>query len=677
VRSGHSCNGGAWPVARLAALVSVLLCLALPGLARGATLTVTTTADGSGLCTPGLCTLREAIEASNSLLGHDVIAFNLPGAAPYAITWSSDLPLITDPVTIDGTTQPGYAGTPVVKLGPTTLRGLDMQIGGNLLLALDIRDPGLHITGGGNTIGQPGKGNVFITQQLGYSSISIHGDTNAIQSNQIASVYGAVLITGSDTTVGGTAANTGNAISSGRDSAIHFTGDGNTAEGNSVTGPVRIDGSGNTVGGSTSGASNLLTDGGITIVGDQNEARGNSISAVAGALGVNVSGNSNQVLANTIDLPAGPGVRVGSGTGNEILSNIIPTGVGIRLGNGTTNDPGDVDTGPNDLQNYPVLSQVRSGGPTTAVVGTLSSEPNKTYNLEFFSAAFTNPQTHCSGPASTSDQGGAERVLGSQSVTTDAGGNASFTATLPTTTPVGDWVTATATDPDGNTSEFALCIRDVINFAGYARPISATPITIRFLPAFVPCTSANEAHGAPLSSPSCNPPMQSSNYLTVGTPDVPGNGFRANSNGSLVLTVVGEKPINPNNGDQANIDMTFKYSDVRRKSDLLDYAGELRAILTLRITDRHNGSGLNVPATTADIPFGITVPCSTTPADATIGSNCNLMTTADAVTANSIVEGKRSVLELGQIKVFDGGADGDADTAGDNTLFAVQGTYAP
>jgi hypothetical protein len=103
----------------------------------------------------------------------------------------------------------------------------------------------------------------------------------------------------------------------------------------------------------------------------------------------------------------------------------------------------------------------------------------------------------------------------------------------------------------------------------------------------------------------------------------------------------------------------------------------LRAILTLRATDRYNGTGLNVPATTAEIPFGVTVPCTTTPADATVGSTCNLNTSADAVTANSIVEGKRSVFELGQVKVYDGGADGDADTAGDNTLFAVQGTYAP
>jgi glucose/arabinose dehydrogenase len=212
---------------------------------------------------------------------------------------------------------------------------------------------------------------------------------------------------------------------------------------------------------------------------------------------------------------------------------------------------------------------------------------------------------------------------------------------------------------------------------GYARPVSATPTTVHFVPAFVACASANGTHGAPLSSASCNPPAQTSGYVTVGTPDAPGNGQPAKSTGSLTLQVVGETPIDPNNGDQANVNITFKYADVRRKSDLLDYAGELRAILTLRATDRYSGPGLDIPATTADIPFGITVPCSTTPADATIGSTCNLTTSADAVTANSVVEGKRTIWELGQIKVFDGGADGDADTAGDNTLFAVQGAFAP
>jgi hypothetical protein len=209
---------------------------------------------------------------------------------------------------------------------------------------------------------------------------------------------------------------------------------------------------------------------------------------------------------------------------------------------------------------------------------------------------------------------------------------------------------------------------------GYARPAGATPTNVRFVPAFAQCTSGNETHGPPLSVTSCSPPVQTSNYVTVGTPDANGQG--ANSSGSLSLKQVGESPIDPNNGDQANVEFTFSFSDLRRKSNLLDYTGELRAQLTLRITDRYSGPGLDTPGTTSDVPFAIPVPCTSTPAT-NVGSDCNLTTSADAVTANSVLEGNRSIWGLGQVQVYDGGADGDADTAGDNTLFAVQGLYAP
>ena len=52
------------------------------------------------------------------------------------------------------------------------------------------------------------------------------------------------------------------------------------------------------------------------------------------------------------------------------------------------------------------------------------------------------------------------------------------------------------------------------------------------------------------------------------------------------------------------------------------------------------------------------------------------MPTADAVTPGSVPEGKRSIWELGQVQVFDGGPDGVASTPG-NSLFAVQGVFVP
>ena len=210
---------------------------------------------------------------------------------------------------------------------------------------------------------------------------------------------------------------------------------------------------------------------------------------------------------------------------------------------------------------------------------------------------------------------------------------------------------------------------------GYARPKGATPVNFRLVPAYEECTesSDNASHGAPLAVPSCNPPVPASDYLTVGTPDA--NGKPAASSGSLVLKTVGESPINPGNGDQSDVEITGSLTDVRNQSDLSDYAGELRAVIGLRITDRNNGAAFDTPATAEDSPFAFNFACSATAGDQ--GGDCNVATTADAVTSGIVLEGKRTIWELSQVQVFDGGADGDADTEGDNTLFAVQGLFAP
>jgi len=64
-------------------------------------------------------------------------------------------------------------------------------------------------------------------------------------------------------------------------------------------------------------------------------------------------------------------------------------------------------------------------------------------------------------------------------------------------------------------------------------------------------------------------------------------------------------------------------------------------------------------------------------ADATVGSSCSVTTSADAVTgAGAVVEGRRAIWRLGQVRVNDGGADGLVSTT-PNTLFAVQGVFVP
>jgi hypothetical protein len=138
---------------------------------------------------------------------------------------------------------------------------------------------------------------------------------------------------------------------------------------------------------------------------------------------------------------------------------------------------------------------------------------------------------------------------------------------------------------------------------------------------------------------------------------------------------VGESPINPDNGDQADLDISGSITDVRNKTDLTDYTGELRVVLGLRITDRYNGPFLDYPATAVDGPLAFNMSCLAT--GGAEGGTCNVATTADAVAANIAREAQRGVWQLGQVEVYDGGADGDADTTGDNTLFEVQGLFAP
>jgi hypothetical protein len=121
-------------------------------------------------------------------------------------------------------------------------------------------------------------------------------------------------------------------------------------------------------------------------------------------------------------------------------------------------------------------------------------------------------------------------------------------------------------------------------------------------------------------------------------------------------------------------------SDVRKQADLSDYTGELRLDAIVRATDKRNGpapttSGLG-PATVADAGFGPPVPCAGTP-DPAIGSTCSLSTTVNTLIPGLVVGLGRSNWQFGQVRVFDGGPDGDGDTTGDNAPFLTQGMFVP
>jgi Tol biopolymer transport system component len=209
--------------------------------------------------------------------------------------------------------------------------------------------------------------------------------------------------------------------------------------------------------------------------------------------------------------------------------------------------------------------------------------------------------------------------------------------------------------------------------SGYARPKGATPMRISLVPAAVPCTAPNRTHGSPLSFESCRPAALSSQYLTTGTPDV--NGRPARMSAYLLLKVMPGDPSTP--ADEADVQITAHLNDVAKK-DLTDYTGELRANLPIRITDRSNGvpSGGSPAGTTQPFAFGFDVPCVAN-LDPNVRSDCSLSTTIDALVPGAVRERLRSIWQVGQVRVFDGGADGDGSTAADNTVFLTQGLFVP
>jgi hypothetical protein len=206
---------------------------------------------------------------------------------------------------------------------------------------------------------------------------------------------------------------------------------------------------------------------------------------------------------------------------------------------------------------------------------------------------------------------------------------------------------------------------------GYPRPKGASPTRVALVPAFAACTAPNSTHGAPLSFASCNPPVQSSQLLTIGSPDV--NGTQSNAAGFVRLIVVAGNSSTQQN--EADVKLISSMSDVRNTGTLTDYTGELQEALTIRLTDKLNGAGATDTGTLQDFTYKFAIPCTGTPAT-TIGSTCSINTTANAVTPGAALEAGRSIWQLDQVKMFDGGTDGVASTD-PNTLFAVQGLFAP
>ncbi|MDX6288051.1 MAG: hypothetical protein QOG53_3536 [Frankiales bacterium] len=365
-----------------------------------------------GTCDDGFdaCTLRAAIEQSNATPVHETITFAID-TGQQKIKPESALPALSNPVTIDGTTQPGYGGEPLIEL-----------TGGNAGALVD----GLQVTAGHTTV----RG--LLVNSFGGNGIKVSGASgNTIELNYL----------GTNEAGTGSAPNGRNGVRIGNSADNLISG--NVISGNAQHG-VQIDGSatGNRVQGNLIGTD---SSGAVSV--------GNTLEGVLVSNGAsnNTIGSVEPADANTIAHNGDRGVQVTVGTGNDIASNAIfangALGIDLSPAGVTPNDAGDADVGANMRQNWPVVTAAYVLGTNTQIQGTLSSKKSTTFRVD----VFASPGCDSSG------RGEGKLFLGATEVTTNSSGTGSFSLSAATVVPAGQVITATATDPGGNTSEFSAC----------------------------------------------------------------------------------------------------------------------------------------------------------------------------------------------------------------------------
>jgi hypothetical protein len=389
-----------------------------------ATFVVNSTEDGNVL---GM--LRRAINDANSTPGLNTITFNIAGAGPHTIALSSPLPSITESVVIDGFSQPGSAvGAPTVVLS-----GADPDIG--------LGVSGLTLAGGSSTV----QGLIIVN--FPGPGITVSSSGNTVRANFIGT-----------NTVGSTSLGNAQGVFLGSAATKNVIGgnaeaDGNIIGGNSEFG-LMIAGSENLVRGNTIGRRSFGIEGFIGVP-NGNAGNGAAVVLVAPAQDNFIGGTDIVTLSNWIGTNDAPGIRFADGgSGNRFGRNSIfdNAGLGIDLGTlgvsaNDVGDPPDSDSGPNGMQNFPVLSAATASPSHLSVTFSLASTPNTLgFRIEFFLTA--------SCDASGNGEGGAFHAA----VPVDLGptGQEGFTVELPPTS-AGQFLTATATNPGGSTSEFSAC----------------------------------------------------------------------------------------------------------------------------------------------------------------------------------------------------------------------------
>lgn len=479
----------------------VALAERLEGRVLLATFTVTNTNDA------GAGSLRQAITDANATGGDDMVAFNIAGDGAKTITPLTQLPDISGSGTIDGTTQPGFAGVPVIELnGASTTNASGLVIGN------PGSSPSVTVRG-------------LVINRFDFSGIQISfvATDCVIRGNYIGTdLTGTAALgngrdgiddDGENTVIGGTVAADRNVISGNAGTGIAAeNGRGNVYQGNYVG--VGADGAtpmGNGDGG-------IYTGNNAGLIGGTEPGAGNVIA-------YNTGGSINSGAGVEVFLSADD-VRI---LGNSIFSN---EGIGIDLvttgfNRGVSpNDAGDADEGGNGLQNFPVITSVALGADSTAVAGTLNSAPSgaATYRIEFFSSA----------AADASGFGEGETFLGSATVSTGSTGDGTFNVTLPVAVPGGRFITATATGPSNATSEFS----EAVVVPGGAEP------------------GEIDAQGNAVSIPSGDTSPRADDFTDFGTAAADGGAvtrdFFIRNAGAGPLALTGPGPVTvagPNAGD--------------------------------------------------------------------------------------------------------------------------------
>ena len=296
-----------------------------------------------------------------------------------------------------------------------TVAGTRNVISGNFSYGMMVKDPGTS----GNVV----EGN--------YAGLDASGVT------AVPNYCGVICYNGAtNNLIGGTGAGTANFISGNNLYGVFIANpgtSGNVVEGNFIgTDWTGTNGVGN--------YDNVELQDGATgnFIGGINAGAGNVI-AYAGFAGVLLydAGTTNNSIR-----------------GNSIFNN-PNQGVGIHLvGNNfypyvTTNHTGFL-AGPNDLQNFPVITNVFGYAASTIVSGTL----NSTASQSFFIDVYRSP----SPDSYTGGYGQGQFYVGTVSVNTDGSGNATFAYTNSSGNYAGQYITATATSAGGDTSEFSLAV---------------------------------------------------------------------------------------------------------------------------------------------------------------------------------------------------------------------------